>query len=175
MQEKKLTMTVEEAGQLLGISRNTAYLAVRDGTIPTIRLARRLVVPRSALMRCWRTRGRSRASPRPPKNGSARLGGGRGSDNDQALSALSSSPIRARTQQICVCAECLVRSLAARGVSSKPGGMGLAKRSSAASSWIWSTRSSGDGGGAPDDAGRLGADPEGEARGRGLDGPLPGP
>ncbi len=39
------TITVEEAGRRLGVSRNTAYEAARDGTIPTIKLGRRLVVP----------------------------------------------------------------------------------------------------------------------------------
>jgi excisionase family DNA binding protein len=61
---EKLTLTVEEAGKLLGISRNTAYQAASDGTIPTIRLARRLVVPRVALMRMLENAGRK---PRDPE------------------------------------------------------------------------------------------------------------
>jgi excisionase family DNA binding protein len=40
-----LTLTVEEAGQLLGISRGAAYRAAANGQIPTIRLGRRLLVP----------------------------------------------------------------------------------------------------------------------------------
>ena len=40
-----LTITVERAGQLLGISRGLAYELVRRGDIPAIRLGRRLVVP----------------------------------------------------------------------------------------------------------------------------------
>jgi excisionase family DNA binding protein len=39
------TMTVEEAGRLLGISRGSAYRAANCGQIPTIRLGRRLLVP----------------------------------------------------------------------------------------------------------------------------------
>lgn len=43
------TLTVNEAAVYLGISRNTAYQAVREGTIPAIRLGRRIVIPVHAL------------------------------------------------------------------------------------------------------------------------------
>ena len=46
---ERLTLTVTEAGQLLGISRNSAYEAARRGEIPTIRVGRRILVPRSRL------------------------------------------------------------------------------------------------------------------------------
>lgn len=39
------TMSVEEAGRILGIGRGSAYRAARKGEIPTIRLGRRLLVP----------------------------------------------------------------------------------------------------------------------------------
>jgi excisionase family DNA binding protein len=42
-------MTVGEAAAALGISRGLAYQAARDGNIPTIRIGRRLLVPRRAL------------------------------------------------------------------------------------------------------------------------------
>jgi excisionase family DNA binding protein len=45
------TLTVEEAGQILGLSRNTAYALAKSGRLPTIRLGRRLLVPKSALDR----------------------------------------------------------------------------------------------------------------------------
>jgi excisionase family DNA binding protein len=45
-----LTYTVEEAGRLLGIGRGLAYQAARAGELPTVRLGRRLLVPRAALM-----------------------------------------------------------------------------------------------------------------------------
>jgi excisionase family DNA binding protein len=45
------TFTVEEAAQLLGIGRNSAYEAVRRGELPVIRIGRRYVVPRLALER----------------------------------------------------------------------------------------------------------------------------
>ena len=48
---ERLTITVEEAGKLLGISRNSAFEAARRGEIPTVRLGRRILVPRKALER----------------------------------------------------------------------------------------------------------------------------
>lgn len=46
-----LTYSVPEAGRLMGISRNTAYEAARNGTLPTIKFGSRYVVPRAALQR----------------------------------------------------------------------------------------------------------------------------
>ena len=46
---ERLTYSVEEAARLLGISRNSAYEAVRRGEIPTIRIGRRILIPRSRL------------------------------------------------------------------------------------------------------------------------------
>ncbi len=46
---EKLTYNVEETGKALGLSRASAYKAVHDGSIPTIRIGRRLVVPRVQL------------------------------------------------------------------------------------------------------------------------------
>jgi excisionase family DNA binding protein len=48
---ERLTYTVEEAGRLLGICRNSAYQRAAAGEIPTIRLGRRLLVPKAALDR----------------------------------------------------------------------------------------------------------------------------
>ena len=45
------TLTVQEAGQLLGLGRSAAYLAARNGQIPTITIGRRLLVPTAALHR----------------------------------------------------------------------------------------------------------------------------
>ena len=44
-------VSVERAGSILGISRATAYAAVNNGTIPSIRLGRRIVVPTAPLLR----------------------------------------------------------------------------------------------------------------------------
>ena len=46
---ERKTVTVKEAATLLGIGRDTAYAAVRDGTLPSIRLGKRLVIPIAAL------------------------------------------------------------------------------------------------------------------------------
>lgn len=46
-----LTHTVEEAAQMLGISRGAAYEAAANGDIPTIRIGRRILVPRRAFER----------------------------------------------------------------------------------------------------------------------------
>jgi excisionase family DNA binding protein len=44
-----LTVSVEDAARILGISRGAAYTHARDGSLPTIRLGKRLLVPRAAL------------------------------------------------------------------------------------------------------------------------------
>ena len=51
--ESRLTMTVEEAAILIGISRNSAYEAVKSGELPVVKIGRRLLVPRAALMRMF--------------------------------------------------------------------------------------------------------------------------
>jgi len=42
-------MTVTQAATVLGISRSSAYECVRIGAIPSIRLGRRIVIPRRAV------------------------------------------------------------------------------------------------------------------------------
>ena len=44
--DRTLTMTVEEAAEIIGISRTSAYLCAARGEIPTRRFGRRLVVLR---------------------------------------------------------------------------------------------------------------------------------
>lgn len=46
----RATISVPEAGQLLGIERKSAYNAARRGELPTITLGRRLLVPTQALL-----------------------------------------------------------------------------------------------------------------------------
>jgi excisionase family DNA binding protein len=48
---ERLTYTVEEASRLCGVSRGVGYEAARRGELPTIRLGRRLLVPKVALDR----------------------------------------------------------------------------------------------------------------------------
>ena len=45
-----LVMTVEQAARLLVISRGLAYQGVRDGSIPSISIGRRRLVPRARLL-----------------------------------------------------------------------------------------------------------------------------
>ncbi|MFI5041707.1 MAG: helix-turn-helix domain-containing protein [Acidimicrobiales bacterium] len=45
----RLTLTVEEAAAVVGISRTLAYELVARGELPHLRLGRRIVIPRSAL------------------------------------------------------------------------------------------------------------------------------
>ena len=46
---ERLTLTIEEAAQILGISRGLAYELARGGRLPVIRFGRRLLIPRGAL------------------------------------------------------------------------------------------------------------------------------
>lgn len=53
VQTARRTITVEEAGRQLGLSRNSAYQAAGRGEIPTIRMGRRLLVPLAAFERLF--------------------------------------------------------------------------------------------------------------------------
>lgn len=45
------TYDVPDAGKRLGLGKNAAYEAARRGEIPTIRIGRRLLVPKAAFNR----------------------------------------------------------------------------------------------------------------------------
>ncbi|MFN2504603.1 MAG: helix-turn-helix domain-containing protein [Acidimicrobiales bacterium] len=49
LEHDRLTVSVEEAAALLGISRALAYELVRRGDLPCLRLGRRVAIPRKAL------------------------------------------------------------------------------------------------------------------------------
>ena len=60
---ERLTMTIEEAGEALGISRATAYMLANTGRIPAIRISdRRLVVPKAALQELLESAGKPKES-----------------------------------------------------------------------------------------------------------------
>jgi excisionase family DNA binding protein len=43
------TFTIDEAAEILGIGRQTAYAAARTGELPVVRVGGRLLVPRARL------------------------------------------------------------------------------------------------------------------------------
>jgi len=47
--EERTVYTVDETARVLGIGRNTAYLAIRRGEIPSVRIGARILVPKAAL------------------------------------------------------------------------------------------------------------------------------
>jgi len=49
---QSLTLTVEQAAEVLGVGRSTAYELVRTGDLRCIRLRRRIVVPVAHLAEC---------------------------------------------------------------------------------------------------------------------------
>ena len=48
MKTEKLTLTVQEAASLLGLSRNSAYQGIATGEIPYIKVGKRILIPRIA-------------------------------------------------------------------------------------------------------------------------------
>lgn len=44
-QSTRLTLSIAEAAELVGISRTTAYELAQSGELPTVRLGRRILVP----------------------------------------------------------------------------------------------------------------------------------
>ena len=63
---EQLTMTVEEAARALGINRNSAYEAARNGELPAIRIGRRLLVPKIAFERMLENAGQKPSDGRAP-------------------------------------------------------------------------------------------------------------
>ena len=50
LEDLPLTLTVEEAGQILRVGRNTAYELVRGGKLPSVRVGKQIRIPRQALL-----------------------------------------------------------------------------------------------------------------------------
>ena len=59
MISERETLTVEEAATRLGIGRNSAYEGVKSGDIPSVRIGKRIVVPRRALDRLLTGEGKA--------------------------------------------------------------------------------------------------------------------
>ena len=51
MEEIPRTLTVDEAGQRLRIGRNNMYRLVNSGQIQSIKVGRKILIPRNALVR----------------------------------------------------------------------------------------------------------------------------
>ena len=49
--ELPAVLTVPEAAALLRVGKNTMYLAIQRGDVPSLKLGRRVLVPRDALQR----------------------------------------------------------------------------------------------------------------------------
>ena len=60
---ESVVLTVEEAASQLRISRGSAYEAARRGDLPTLRIGRRLLVPRVALERLLEQAGKPAGAP----------------------------------------------------------------------------------------------------------------
>lgn len=48
---ERMTINVEEAARILGISRSSAYQAAKEGRLPCVKVGKRLLIPRAALER----------------------------------------------------------------------------------------------------------------------------
>jgi excisionase family DNA binding protein len=61
------TYKVQEVGDILGIGRNTAYTAVKNGQIPAFRIGKRLLISRNTVERLLA----ARSIPNNLQNGNA--------------------------------------------------------------------------------------------------------
>ena len=55
---ERLTYTVEQAANRLGIGRNSAYEGVKTGDIPSIKIGKRILVPVAAFEKMLSEAGR---------------------------------------------------------------------------------------------------------------------
>jgi excisionase family DNA binding protein len=51
METERLTYNVKETARLLGVSKNSCYEAIRRGELPSLRVGRRVLIPRNQLER----------------------------------------------------------------------------------------------------------------------------
>jgi len=61
MAGERIVLTVEEAAKAIGLSRGSAYAAVRRGELPTIRIGRRILVSRDGLERLLASAGKGQS------------------------------------------------------------------------------------------------------------------
>jgi len=65
---EELTVRVDDAAALLGLSRHGAYAAIREGQIPSIRIGRAIRVPTAQLRAMLGIETRQAAASSPPAN-----------------------------------------------------------------------------------------------------------
>jgi excisionase family DNA binding protein len=78
----RLVYTVPEAGRLLGLGRNAAYEAAKRGDIPTLRMGRRLLVPKIPFHRMLGITGTVTATPAQTSDRGAELPRAREEEED---------------------------------------------------------------------------------------------
>ncbi len=47
---EKMTVSVNEAAKMLGISRNAAFKAANNGSLPVLKIGKRLLIPKFKLL-----------------------------------------------------------------------------------------------------------------------------
>lgn len=47
---EKLTVSVNEASKILGLSRNAAFKAAKSGQLPSFKIGKRILIPKNKLM-----------------------------------------------------------------------------------------------------------------------------
>ena len=52
---QRLTYSIKETAQVLGLSRNSVYQGCQRGEIPSIRVGKRILIPKAALLRILET------------------------------------------------------------------------------------------------------------------------
>jgi excisionase family DNA binding protein len=62
----RLTFTVDETRKKLGLSRGLIYQAIHEGQIPSIRIGRRILIPRAALEKLLANPGTLNSPPGRP-------------------------------------------------------------------------------------------------------------
>ena len=56
---EKLTLTVSEAAEVLGIGRSAAYQGIHSGEIPSIKIGSRIIIPKVALQQKLQAAGQA--------------------------------------------------------------------------------------------------------------------
>jgi excisionase family DNA binding protein len=85
---RRLTLSVTEAAELLGISRALAYELVARGELPSLQFGRRLVVPWRAIERLLASCDDTQATERPDSGG----GSQRVSNPDELIPNIDQNP-----------------------------------------------------------------------------------